>query len=60
MKQIAKMKLILVTRPTAIKIDGEEGGEIAMAFDDTELPEVFKLGAFGRNKVLTVTFEAEG
>jgi hypothetical protein len=58
MSEIAKLNLILVNRPTAIKIDGEEGGEIALAFDDSELPEVMKLAAFGRNKVLTVTFES--
>jgi hypothetical protein len=59
MGQIAKLKLIIPPGASSIKIDGEEGGRVVLEFSDAELPEAFKLAAFGRNKVLTVTFEAE-
>ena len=56
---IAKFVAIIPGIQSAFKIGGEGDGRLTLDVPESELPEVMKLIAFGRDKALTITIEVE-
>ena len=54
---IAHLLAIIPSIQGAVKISGEGASRMCLDADEQQLPEVMKLVAFGRDKVLKVTIE---
>lgn len=56
---IAQFVGVIPNIASAFKVSGEGDGRLTIDVPESELPEIMKLIAFGRDKALTITIEAE-
>ncbi len=59
MGQIAQFEAVIAASASALKVSDEGAGRLTLDMDETQLPEVLRAIAFGRDKLLTVTIEAK-
>ena len=56
-EQIAKFHAVIADMPGALKVSNEGAGRLTLDMDETQLPEVLKAIAFGKDRLLMVAIE---
>jgi hypothetical protein len=59
MGKIAVFNAVLPDVASALKVSGQGDGRVQFDVPESDLPEILKLIAFGREKLLKVTVDAE-
>jgi hypothetical protein len=58
-QQIASFFAVIPDIQSALKVSGEGAGRLTLDMDETQLPEVLKALAFGKEQLLIVTISTE-
>jgi hypothetical protein len=56
---IAQFEAVIPDVQGALKVSGQGAGVLRLDMDESQLPEVFKAIAFGKERLLTVTISVE-
>ena len=56
---IAEFQAIIAEMPSALKVSNEGAGRLSLDMDETQLPEVLKAIAFGKDRLLVVTIRVD-
>jgi hypothetical protein len=55
--EIAKFQAIIPDIASALKVSGSGSARLSLDMDETQLPQVLKALAFGKDQLLTITIE---
>ena len=56
-ERIAQFEAIIAEMPSALKVSNEGAGRLTLDMDESQLPQVLRAIAFGKDQLLTVTIE---